>query len=399
MEARHQVLPVALAALAVLANGQWIAAQESAARPPASGWEFVGLPALNFATDEGLGYGVLLEAYNYGNGVQPYRYTIQPTVFLTTKGRRDFVLFFDAPKLLPAPWRIDALLAREQHLATPYYGIGNDTPYDTLNEVEPNAFYYRYGRTQFRFAANLQRGLGSRPARALFGVGYVDVRTDPTPFDSGTTLFLAHHGASGPRGTLSFVRAGLIWDSRNREVGPTSGTWADVLVQRVDKALGSDVSYTRATLTARKYWPLTRKLVFAQRIVAQQVEGAVPVFDIATLQTSFKQQEGLGGGNTVRGLPRNRFTGNGLVVSNSELRWRATEFSVRRKPMYLVLSGFVDAGRVWDTDIDIGEIAQDLHAAFGGGLRVGIGPSFVVAFDIGRSSESTQLYIGLGYPF
>jgi hypothetical protein len=389
----------ALAAIAALFAAGTAPAQGSVSSPPARGWEFVGLPALNFATDEGLGYGVLLEAYNYGTGVQPYRYTIQPTVFLTTKGRRDFILFFDAPKLLPHPWRIDALVAREEHLATPYYGLGNAAPYDTLNEVEPNAYYYRYGKRQFRFATNLQRSLGSRPARLLVGAGFIDVRTDATPFDSGTTLFLADFGAPGPRGQLSFVRAGVIWDSRNREVGPSSGTWADVLVQRAAKPLGSDFSYTRATITGRKYFPLTSRLVFAQRLLAQQVDGTVPIFDLATLQTSFKQQEGLGGGNTVRGLPRNRFTGKGLFVSNSELRWRATEFSVRRKPMYLVLSGFADAGRVWAEEIRLGEIMQDLHAGFGGGLRVGIGPSFVVAFDVGRSSESTQIYIGLGYPF
>jgi hypothetical protein len=396
VRAKHQVLLAALAALLAPRIGP---AQQGASRNPARGWEFVGLPALNFATDEGVGYGVLLEAYNYGTGVQPYRYTIQPTVFLTTKGRRDFVVFFDAPKLLPRPWRIDALVAREEHLATPYYGVGNTTPFDTLNEVEPNAYYYRYGKRQFRLASNLQRNLGSTPARMLLGAGFTDVRTDPTPFDSGTTLFLAHYGTPSPRGQLSFVRAGVIWDSRNREIGPSSGTWADVLVHRAEKALGSTYSYTRTTVTARKYWALAEHLVYAQRLMGQQVNGLVPIFDLATVQTSFKQQEGLGGSNTVRGLPKNRFMGNGLFVSNSELRWRAAEFSVRRKPMYVVLSGFVDAGRVWPGTMSIGHALEDIHAGFGGGLRVGIGPSVVTAFDVGRSSESTQIYIGLGYPF
>lgn len=395
MRAKHLV---ALATATLLAP-RMVAAQQNASRAPATGWEFVGLPALNFATDEGLGYGVLLEAYNYGTGVQPYKYTIQPTVFLTTRGRRDFVVFFDAPMLLPSPWRVDALVAREEHLATPYYGVGNSTPYDTLNEAEPNAYYYRYGKRQLRFATNLQRNLGATPARMLVGAGFTDVRTDPTPFDSGSTLFLAQHGTPGPRGQLSFVRAGIIWDSRNHEIGPSSGTWADLLLQRTLGSLGGDYGFTRVTLTGRKYVPLTQRLVFAQRFLGQQVAGTVPVFDIATVQTSFKQQEGLGGSNTVRGLPKNRFMGKGMIVSNSELRWRAIEFSVRRKPMYLVVSGFADVGRVWVEQINAGELLKHLHAGFGGGLRVGIGPSFVTAFDVGRSSESTQIYIGLGYSF
>src|SRR5690349_22093977 len=45
-------------------------------RPAARGWEKVGLPALNYNTDEGFGYGVLAEIYNYGEGVRPYKYTV-----------------------------------------------------------------------------------------------------------------------------------------------------------------------------------------------------------------------------------------------------------------------------------------------------------------------------------
>jgi len=56
---------------------------------------------------------------------------------------------------------------------------------------------------------------------------------------------------------------------------------------------------------------------------------------------------------------------------------------------------------VWSESIKVGELASDLNSGYGGGLRVGLGPSFVVALDAGRSpqSNSTQIYIGLGYPF
>jgi hypothetical protein len=387
-------LPLVLAVSANVAGSQ-----ATAARAPARGWEFVGLPALNFATDEGIGYGALLEAYNYGSGIQPYRFTIQPTVFLTTKGRRDISIFFDAPKLLPEHWRLDAVFAREEHLATPYYGIGNGSAFVEQNEAPPNAYFYRYGRRALRVATNLQRTIGSSPARFLLGAGFASVSTDATPFDSGTTLFATDFGGSQPTGRINFVRAGLIWDTRDREIGPQSGTWSELLVQRVDEAMGATSSYTRVTATGRRYFPLTSRLIFAQRVLAQQTDGVVPVFDLATVQSSFKQQEGLGGGNTVRGLPKNRYMGKGLVVSNSELRWRASDFDLLGKPIHLVVSGFVDAGRVWSGAIRLDELAAELHAGYGGGLRVGVGPSFIAAFDLGRSSESTQIYIGLGYPF
>lgn len=366
-------------------------------RPPARGWEFVGLPALNFSTDEGFGYGVLAEIYNYGAGAQPYLYTIQPTLFLTTKGRRDVVVFFDAPKLLPRDWRLDVRLSREQQLATPYYGVGPGAVYDSTNERAPDSYYYRYGLVQFRLFANLQHQLGKRPARALVGVGFAHATTDATPFDSGTTLLATElAGAGAPKGNVNFVRAGLVWDTRDREIGPSRGTFADIIAQRVDEMLSATTSYTRVTASVRQYVSLTPRLVFAGRVLVQQADGTVPLFDLSTLLSSYKPLEGVGGNNSVRGLARNRFVGRSAALGNAELRWRFANFSIRGKPSFLLASGFADAGRVWSGGIGA---LDDLHAGYGGGLRVGLGQSFIVAIDYGKSSESSQLYIGLGYPF
>jgi outer membrane translocation and assembly module TamA len=66
----------------------------------------------------------------------------------------------------------------------------------------------------------------------------------------------------------------------------------------------------------------------------------------------------------------------------------------------IVLSGFVDAGRVWDEQIDPGSALRDLHAGYGGGVRLAFGSSFVIATDVGHSAQSTApIYIGLGYQF
>lgn len=370
--------------------------------PPPSGWEVFFLPALNFDSNEGFGYGALVELYNYGNGVQPYVYSIRPVVFLTTKGRRDITVSFDAPKLLPGGWRLDAYLGREQQIATPYYGIGNATPFDEQLELPPDAYYYRYGRTAVRVLANLQHKVGSLPARGLIGAGFADVRTDATPFDSGTTLLAQQLGASAvPRGRIGYVRAGLVWDTRDREIAPSSGSYGDLLVQRVDKAFGATNSYTRFTAIGRKYIPLTRRVVFAQRLLLQQTSGDVPLYDVSTIQTSFGQQEGLGGSSSIRGLPKNRFVGKGIALLNTDVRWRFRNFTLRRKAAYLTASAFVDFGRVWAESVRLGEIGSNLHAGYGTGLRLGLGPSFAVALDLARSSaaKSTQIYIGLGYPF
>ena len=390
---------ILLATVVTAASAQTPSA--SAPQAPQKGWEFFALPALNFDSDEGFGYGAFVEMYNYGTGVTPYRFTMRPMVFLTTKGRRDVVLFFDAPKLLPRAWRLDAFVGREQQLATPYYGVGNTAVYDSTLEREPNVYYYRYGRTTLRIMANLQHQLGRLPARGLIGAGFNDVKTDAIPFDSGTTLFASHFGAvAPPKGRLGYLRAGVVWDTRDREVAPHSGTYGDLLVQRVDKALGSTSSYTRFTGILRKYWPISDRVVFAQRLLAQDINGNVPIYDLPIVQTSFQQQEGLGGSNSVRGLGKDRFVGKGLAQLNSEIRWRFKEFSLRGKPASLTSSTFFDVGRVW-SDALLGKDGGGLHSGYGTGLRVGLGPSFVVSLDLARSAENsgTQIYIGLGYPF
>jgi outer membrane protein assembly factor BamA len=194
------------------------------------------------------------------------------------------------------------------------------------------------------------------------------------------------------------VRGGIVVDTRDREVGPTRGNWVDLLLQHATNGGEASGSYTRGTFTARSYRSLTSKLVFAQRLVAQHTDGDVPLYDLATIQTSsYNQAEGLGGSSSMRGVEKNRYTARGIAFANLELRYRFKEMRLLGKPAYLVGTGFFDAGRVWIDRPWSGDPMT--HVSGGGGMRLGLGPSFLVAFDVARSAEATQIYIGLGYPF
>jgi outer membrane protein assembly factor BamA len=382
--------------------GLSVAATAQSVVPAAQrGWQISGLPALNFNADEGFGYGVIAQAYNYGNGgVQPYAYLIQPLVFLTTKGRRDVTVFFDAPHLLPGEWRWGAFLGREQQLATPYYSIGNNTTYDATREVAPNPYYYRYGRVGIRFSTDLQRPIMG-PLRLLVGTGTRTSTIDDTPFDSGTTLLRTQTGGVAiPSARTTYLRTGFVYDTRDRETGPTHGQWVELLVQRAGKFAGGDYSFTRVTGTARAYVPLNDRLVFAERVTIQNLQGLVPFYELSTIQGSFSDDEGLGGSGSVRGWPKNRFIGKGMMFANQELRWRVSDFSLRSRPSAVVLSGFADAGRVWASGLSASGLVSDLHVGYGGGARLRYGQDFVVGLDVGHSKESgAAIYVGLGYPY
>jgi outer membrane protein assembly factor BamA len=376
------------------------AASSLGAQRPA-GVEVSGIPALNFDADEGLGYGAILALYKYEPGSTTYRWTVQPTLFMTTRGRRDYTLFFDAPSSDTRPWRITAYAGREQQLAAPYYGIGNETAYDAALETGATRYYYCYGLDRFRASADVQHTLGRPSLRYLIGAGASSEKVDLTPFDSGSTLMESDMNGRQPAATrTNYVRAGVTWDTRDREIGTTSGTWADLLVQRVDSKLGASWNYTRWTAAARHYQPLGPRVTLANRLVLQNTVGDAPFYSLAELPTTQKSQDGLGGTSSIRGIPKDRYVGKGILVSNNELRWRAADFGLIGRQSSLVLSGFVDAGRVWSDGVDLSSALHELHSGYGGGVRLGFGPSFVISTDVGHSSQSTAaIYIGLGYLF
>ena len=343
MTSRGRVLLVM--SMAVVAGSVRLAPSVAAQVQRPTGLEVGILPAINFDSDEGFGYGAIAELYHYGAGTSaPYVWTLQPTVFLTTEGRRDFTAFFDAPHLLPAGWRLGAFLGSEKHIATPYYGIGNATSYDEALDREDgaNPFYYRFGRNRYTASVTLQRRIGDPRVRFLLGGGVERTVIEPVPEASGTTLYAQEVSAGQERYWSNSVRAGLIWDT----------------------------------------------------------SSGAPSHELFRVSSSLKSQEGLGGAKTVRGVPKNRFVGRGLLVWNAELRWRVADFELLGKPFHAVLSAFIDQGRVWEGGVRLDEVLSDLHRGFGGGLRVGMGENFVVAIDGATSSETgVPIYIGLGYLF
>ena len=135
----------------------------------------------------------------------------------------------------------------------------------------------------------------------------------------------------GQRGFWSnFVWAGLVWDTRDRETGTRSGIWTELL--------GVGAGLAR--------WAFTDRIVFAHRLLLQGNTEDAPVHELFRIQTSFKQQEGLGGPKMVRGVLKNRLVRRGMLVWNAELRWRVAECRLIGRPFHAVLRGFVDQGRV-----------------------------------------------------
>jgi len=246
--------------------------------------------------------------------------------------------------------RLTAFVGSEHQTATPYYVLGNYSEYDEGLDREdgPNPHFYRFGRTRNQLTFDLQRSVNGTPLRLLFGAGLVRTSIDTIPFGEGTTFLAAQFDDSGdplPRGWSNFLRGGLVWDTRDREVGPRRGVWSEVLVERAEETPGGDYSFTRWTVTYRRYFSLGERIVFANRLLLQGTSGETPFYELQQVEASLKPQDGLGGAKTLRRVPKNRFTGEGMVIWNAELRWRVVEFAKFNRDFHLVLSGFMDSGR------------------------------------------------------
>ena len=386
-----------------------------------TGWGWGGVPALNYNADDGFGYGVLLDIFNYSKGgYKPYYFKVNPILFFTTGGKQDHTLFFDAPYLLGHGLRFNVRLRYKNENFFPYYGLGNDSKFvpeyietnDDGNSIDTThgKNYYTLKNRQIILISNFQKALqyrqDGRPLiSALAGFGAIHV-TNAANHNSGIPTKYAADVDSGllvardtEKGFNNFLKFGLVYDSRDNEPAPNTGVWTDLLAEWYTGLLGSDHSFLRLTFTDRRYFQIYKKLVFANRILVENIFGKAPFVMYYPIGSSFRADEGIGGYRSIRGQFKNRYIGNAKFLLNTELRYRFYEFKIGKNDFYLTANGFFDLGRVWHAEDEEGGL-QNLHTGKGLGLHIGWNENFIVYAEMGFSKEAkSQLYIDIGYLF
>ncbi len=399
-----------------------------------TGWGFGGVPAVAYNSDTGFLYGIVFEAYNYGDGSHypDYDYTIKPTWTRTTKGSGENTLFFDSKYLLPNDIRVTAYAGYLTEQALPFYGFnGYEANYapgfensDSSNYV--TRMFYRHERNTLRLTADFQKSVISENVRVIAGFGYIDTEVGTVDIDvlnegqdlvdqlpDTTTLydeyvrdeFISSSEKAG--GLTNFIKLGLVYDTRDNEPNPMRGVWTEALLTTYPGFMGSDFPFTTLTATHRQYFTLIENdLSFAYRLGYQQQIGEAPFFMLPWYQSSYKMTEGLGGSKSLRGILKNRIVGTSIFMANMEARWKFYKTVIGGQNLYLALNGFSDFGQVltpYEVEGQALPVAADegLHLSFGGGLRIVLNENFIIAVDYGMASDeqdgNSGLYIGLGY--
>ena len=419
-----------LAALLVL-SVRTVAAQE---RPAAkTGWNFGPLPAVGFNTDLGFQMGALCDIYYYGDGtVYPdyvHKFNVEASYY--TKGSGILHLFYDSKHLIPKV-RVTAAVTYNTNRKYSFYGFnGAAAPYFPQwdSNRESGTAFYNIRRDYLRILADFQgkiRGHWGWAAGLAFkdySVGDIDLRS----YDPTETLY-RHYIAAGiigedekNGGRHLEMKAGVVYDSRDREAAPGRGIWSEACLIGVPDVFRGTGSYLKLAAHFRHYVPVWRdRIIFAYHLAYQgTVAGEAPFYvqqDISTLYLRQINSEGLGSINTIRGTLYNRMIGDGYAWANLELRCRLVSFDFIGQHWYAATNPFFDFGAVIQPyRLDRMKQAavafpalysghdERLHASAGLGVKLAMNENFIVSAEGGvplsRQDGNFGMNIGLGYIF
>lgn len=422
-----------------------------------TGLSFGPLPAVAFDADKGFQMGAILQIFDYGDGTNypNYNSKLYMEASFFTKGSKLFQVRYDNKELIPGV-RWSSSLRINLDRAYDFYGFNGYRSwygYDRVMDGKKGDSYlfspfYRYSRNEFllksdflgRINDNLQWEAGI--FANYFKLGSIDFdninkgKEESKVFPVGTpTLFdlyrkygaISKEEADG--GLAAGLRAGMVYDSRDKEGAPSRGIWAEAHLTAALPGI-SETPYYRYSATWRQYFPVIDNdvLTFAYRLNYEGNFGKTAPFYALSYMTVMGEKndlEGMGGFFTTRGIMRTRVLGLDMAAYNAELRWRFCRFNLGKQNIALGLNVFSDGAMV-TREFDMGPIfaiaekfvpvtnakKDTPHITVGTGFRFIMNENFIVALDYGspithfmknsplyNQDGTGAFYVNLGYLF
>ncbi len=255
-----------------------------------------------------------------------------------------------------------------------FYGFGNET------EADKPKNYYKIRQRVISLFPALHYTLS--PSFEIFGG--VQFKYNTATDDPDSLL-----GQVQPYGYRNFGQVGLClgfsWDTCDPSRANTPGFRANVEGFVYPKALSAESSYSGFEGNVAAYVSLAKPLILALSVGGKKVFGTFPYTDAAYI----------GGLSTLRGFPKNRFTGDASLYGQAELRL------VLGKAIFIIpgeygLFGLADVGRVFVDD----ETSNTWHPAYGGGAFFSVlDLATVFSISVAASEEWTAVYFTAGFAF
>lgn len=426
------------------------------------GWTFGALPSVSYDADYGFQYGALTNIYYFGDGstYPEYLHSLYLEASYTTKRYGVFRFFYDSKFLIPNH-RLTVDMSYLPDALSDFYGFNGyqavynpDWTNDESDMYVSRAFY-KMKRDLFRFATDIQGALSNNwywnAGAGVLGykIGNVDVdmlnkgkdAEDQLPDTAGLYEkyvlwdIIPHNEANG--GWHPYLRGGITYDTRNQQQNPSRGIYTDAFLTYT-AAFGDmkDYNNLKFNFNFRQYIPITENISLAYRVGTQlTLAGKSPFYLNTYMNTLFIQRviyEGLGGGNSLRGIVRNRILSDGFAFANVELRLKLWNFKVGKENFYIGINPLFDAGMVLQPyDINKDQVENNIrendpsfdmntlgnyfnfdesliykpHLSAGIGLKVAMNENFIVSVDWATplnkadNGKMSNLYIKIGYMF
>ncbi len=368
-------------------------------------WGWGGIPAVNYNSDEGFGFGVIGSVYKYNGESKPYKTRIGGLVFFTTKGVQYHYIDVDALDLAGGKLRLTTRLLYDYRFTSNYCGTGgdvecndeglaqqqmdyHDVAYDDLGEEERDQLFTRWYQAAYRqpYALAWARyELSEKPhkveAIASYRLSYF------APFAKfEDTLYQHENDLDDETGFTSVLQGGLMIDNRDNEPAPKKGYWVEGTVRGASKYWGSQFDWFGFNTTLRGYLPILGdgKLTFANRFAFDGIVGNTNYKELDWMG-GFQMYSAAGGSRSLRGIRSSRYMGKVKILEQAEMRWKAVTFTPGKMTVDLYLQAFLDAAHVaaeWD---DLGK--SPIHLGEGGGLRIAINQNFILRGDFATSFD------------
>ena len=459
-----------LTALFLLASFALCAqAQEAKKDIVKTGWNIGPLPAIAFDADKGFQLGAIIQLFDYGDGhnYPNYDNKVYAEVSYFTKGSWLIQTMYDAKELIPnVRWTTACIVALDKgmdffgfngyqsyydyasvaagkdkasdaFIFTPFYKMKRNSVLfktDFVGDITDNfkweagyhASYFDQGAIDYD---NINKGKDEKKMFPKFG----DPAYVGTMYENFVNWgLISPEEATG--GFVSAIRAGLSYDSRNKEGAPSKGIWAEGHVTLAPKWLGTKNPFARYSLTFRHYVPIVKNdvLTFAYRLNYEGTFGndaPYYVLPFMTVQGENWDRDGMGGYRTTRGIMRNRSVGLDMFTYNAEFRWRFVKFHLGKQNIALALSAFSDGSTVtrgrdmsfkgnpiykldYEEFMKKCQTSDRLHATVGAGFRFIMNENFIVAAEYGtpishlskkspvyNQDGTGAFYLNVGYLF
>ena len=435
-----------------------------------TGWTFGILPSVGYDADLGFQYGILSNVYYFGDGSKypDYLHSFYVEAAYTTKRYGIFRFRYDSKYLIPKhhlqldfsylPDAMSDFLGYNGYQSvynrewTNMYKNKKDKKENIISDEYLSRAFYKFKRDIFRIAGDIQGNIGGKwywnagLGLLMYNIGTVDIDMINKGKKDENKLLPAIDGLyekyqnwgiinkNENGGWYPYVRAGITYDSRDRQQNPRKGIYTDLFLT-YSAAFGEQKEYNnlKVNYTFRHYVPIYKDYInFSYRLACQlSTAGDAPFYANSYWNTLFIQRvlyEGLGGGNTLRGIMRNRILSNGFAFANVEFRFKLVSFNIKKENFYIGLVPFLDAGMILqpyklekadisalmnETDLSLINQYFDFdkkkiylpHLSAGLGLKIVMNDNFVLSVDWAMpfnkqdNHSLANIYVKIGYMF